>query len=80
MTKACETPARLKLRVLGVVLVLVLTGVIFAWWLMAATGHSDGDTRILSVALLMCLIWTVIRWIRLRAAKRRATDQQAVVL
>lgn len=80
MTNVRETPARLKLRALGVVLDLVLTGVIFAWWLMAATGHSNGDIRILTVALLACLVWTAVTWMRWRAAKRRALDQQAVAL
>ncbi|MBF6545299.1 hypothetical protein [Nocardia brasiliensis] len=78
MTNVRETPARLRLRQLGVVLDLVLTGVMLAWWLMAATGHSDGDIRILAVCVLACVVLSGIRWWRLRGAQRRAQHEPQV--
>ncbi|MGX1762634.1 hypothetical protein ACWIGW_45950 [Nocardia brasiliensis] len=80
MTNARDTPARLKVRALGIVIDLTATAVVLGWLFMAATGHSDGDIRILTVTLLMLLALTVVAWVRWRAAKRRALDLHGVAL
>ncbi|WP_280454498.1 hypothetical protein [Nocardia brasiliensis] len=75
MTNTRETLARSKLLALGIVIDAVATAIIFGWWLMAATGHSDGDVRVLTLGVLALLALTVIAWWRWRTAKRRAFSQ-----
>ncbi|MBF6131143.1 hypothetical protein [Nocardia brasiliensis] len=76
MTNVLETSARLRLRKIGVAFDLVVTAVILAWWLMAVTGHADGNTRVLALCWLICVALTVIALWRLRTAQHRARVAQ----
>lgn len=71
MTIVCEAPARLKVRKLVLAADSAITAVVLGWWLMAATGHSDGDLGVLTVCVVVCTVLTVIAWLRLRPAMPR---------